>query len=70
MMKTTRVTLVTGIILSAAFIGISLYILIFRESFPAGARHELMLYASLTGTYGIWRSIRVFLAWKEGKKNI
>lgn len=70
MMKAALVTIITGMLLSAAFIGISLYILLFRESFPASSKEDLTLYAALAGSYGIWRSIRVFLQWKERKNNI
>jgi hypothetical protein len=70
MMKESFAPVITGALLSAAFIGISLYILVMLDSFPAASRHDLALYASLTGAYGIWRSIRAYLLWKEREKNI
>ncbi|NTV98909.1 MAG: hypothetical protein HGA70_07085 [Chlorobiaceae bacterium] len=69
-MKASHVPIITGIVLAAAFIGIALSILLFRESFPAAARPDLTLYAALTGAYGVWRSIRVYLFWKAEKNNI
>jgi hypothetical protein len=70
MMKASHAPIITGMLLSAAFIGIALYILLFRESFPPASRHDLTLYAALTGAYGVWRSARVYLFWRAGKNNI
>ncbi len=69
-MKASHIPFITGILLSVTFTGIALYVLLFRENFPAASKQDLMLYASLTGAYGIWRAFRVWLQWKEQKKNI
>ncbi len=69
-MKQGSTAMVIGVILAATFTGIALYIFFFPGIFPAGARENLKLYAMLTGAYGIWRFIRVWLAWRDGEKNI
>jgi hypothetical protein len=56
--------MVTGLIMGSIFIGIALYLLFFPDISPAGMKQDLRLYALLTGAYGFWRFIRVWLAWK------
>jgi hypothetical protein len=71
MIKQSAASMITGILLSMTFIGIALYILLFPDSAPHHvSKDDLMLYALLTGTYGIWRFIRVFLVRKEAQKNV
>ncbi len=55
----------TGLIMGITFVGIALYLLFFPDISPAGMKQDLRLYALLTGTYGVWRFIRVWLAWRE-----
>ena len=50
--------MITGILLSMAFIGIALYVLFFSDRLPQVSKDDLRLYALLTGAYGIWRFIR------------
>ncbi len=33
-------------------------------------KQDLRLYALLTGAYGIWRIIRVWLAWKGAEEHV
>jgi hypothetical protein len=68
--KKSSVEIVTGLIMGSIFIGIALYLLFFPDISPAGMKQDLRLYALLTGAYGIWRFIRVWLAWKEGQENV
>ncbi|TLU57637.1 MAG: hypothetical protein FDX18_07395 [Chlorobium sp.] len=68
-MKQGSAALVTGLILAATFTGIALYILFSPGMFPSATREDLRLYALLTGAYGLWRFIRVWLAWREGEEN-
>ena len=62
--------MITGILLSMAFIGIALYVLFFSDRLPHVSKDDLRLYALLTGAYGIWRFIRVFMVRKEAEKNV
>lgn len=62
--------MVAGMLLGITFIGIALFLLLFPESIPSGARGDIRLYALLTGAYGIWRLIRVYLAWKDAQENV
>ncbi len=62
--------MITGILLSITFIGIALYVLFFTDRLPQVSHDDLRLYALLTGAYGIWRFIRVFLARKEAENNV
>ncbi len=62
--------MITGILLSMAFIGIALYVLFFSDRLPQVSKDDLRLYALLTGAYGIWRFIRVFMVRKEAEKNV
>ncbi len=55
----------TGLIMGITFVGIALYLLFFPDISPAGMKQDLRLYALLTGTYGVWRFIRVWLTWRE-----
>ncbi len=57
--------MITGSMLAAAFIGISLYLLLYPLPAAMAGNRDLRLYAMLIGAYGIWRAIRVWLAWKE-----
>ena len=57
--------MVTGLIMGSTFIAIALYLLFFPDISPAGMKGDFRLYALLTGAYGFWRYIRVWLAWKE-----
>jgi hypothetical protein len=70
MIKSGAVSMITGILLSMAFIGIALYVLFFTDRLPQVSRDDLRLYALLTGAYGLWRFIRVFLVRKEAEKNV
>ena len=70
MNKKSLVVVITGLIMGSTFIGIALYLLFFPDISPAGMKQDLRLYALLTGAYGIWRFIRVWLAWKEGQENV
>ena len=70
MKKKSLVEIIAGLIMGSSFIGIALYLLFFPDISPAGMKQDLRLYALLTGAYGIWRCIRVWLAWKEAKENI
>ncbi len=62
--------MITGILLSITFIGIALYVLFFTDRLPQVSQDDLRRYALLTGAYGIWRFIRVFLARKEAENNV
>jgi hypothetical protein len=69
MIRQSVVSMITGILLSLTFVGIALYILLFPDSAPHQvSKDDLMLYALLTGAYGIWRFIRVFLVRREAQK--
>ena len=70
MIKNGTVSMITGTLLSMAFIGIALYVLFFTDRLPQVSKDDLRLYALLTGAYGIWRFIRVFLVRKEAEKNV
>jgi hypothetical protein len=70
MTKSATASLVMGILVSMTFMGIALYFLFFTERVPPVANENIRLYAFLTGSYGIWRLIRVFAVWKEAQKNI
>jgi hypothetical protein len=70
MKKKGFAAMVTGVILGSMFIGIALYLLLFPDISPAGMKQDLRLYALLTGAYGIWRFIRVWLTWKEAQENV
>jgi len=68
--KKSLVVVITGLIMGTTFIGIALYLLFFPDISPSGMKQDLRLYALLTGAYGIWRFIRVWLTWKEGQENV
>ncbi len=68
-MKGISAAMVTGMLLALTFLAIALSILLFPASVPAVARHDLQLYALLTGAYGIWRLIRVWMLWREAQEN-
>jgi hypothetical protein len=70
MKKKSLVEIVTGLVMGSTFIGIALYLLFFPDISPAGMKQDLRLYALLTGAYGIWRFIRVWLTWKEAQENV
>ncbi|MEI8185642.1 MAG: hypothetical protein WCG19_02995 [Chlorobiaceae bacterium] len=70
MIKNFAASMVTGILLSMTFIGIALYTLFFPDSLPQVSKDDLRLYALLTGTYGIWRFIRVFVVKRYAEKNV
>ncbi|MEI7707111.1 MAG: hypothetical protein WCI90_02495 [Chlorobium sp.] len=70
MIKSGAISMITGILLSMAFIGIALYVLFFSDRLPQVSKDDLRLYALLTGAYGIWRFIRVFMVRKEAEKNV
>ncbi len=69
-MQKSAAGMVMGLLLGSTFIGIALYLLFFPDISPAGMKEDLRLYALLTGAYGIWRLIRVWLAWKEAQENV
>jgi len=56
--------MITGILLSMTFL------LFFTDRLPQVSKDDLRLYALLTGAYGIWRFVRVFLVRKEAGKNV
>jgi len=58
---------ITGLLLGITFIGIALYLLLFPDAAPAVARKDLNHYVLLTGSYGIWRIIRVSMTWKNAQ---
>ena len=70
MINSSSVSMITGTLLSMAFIGIALYVLFFTDRLPQVSKDDLRLYAFLTGAYGLWRFIRVFLVRKEAEKNV
>jgi hypothetical protein len=70
MRKQGSAAMVTGMILGSTFIGIALYLLFFPDISPAGAKQDIRLYALLTGSYGLWRFIRIWLAWKKPEENV
>ena len=70
MIKSGAVPMITGVLLSMTFIGIALYVLFFSDRFPQVSQYDLRLYALLTGAYGVWRFIRVFLVRKEEEQNV
>jgi hypothetical protein len=70
MIKNISAAMIVGLLLALTFIGIALYLLIFPESVgSASSRQDLLLYALLTGAYGIWRLVRVWLAWKDAEES-
>lgn len=54
-----------GMVLAIIFICISLYILFMPLPAAFSGKSDLRLYALLTGSYGVWRALRVFLNWKD-----
>lgn len=62
--------MIIGTLLALCFIGIALYLLFFPGTIPAASRDDLRLYALLTGAYGIWRLVRVWLARKDAEENV
>ncbi len=71
MIKQSTASIITSILLSMTFIGIAMYILFVPDSASHHvSKDDLMLYALLTGAYGIWRFVRVFLVRREGEKNV
>ena len=62
--------MVMGILLGMTFISIALYLLLFPDRVPPAANEDIRLYALLTGAYGIWRLLRVFIVWNEAQKNV
>ncbi|NMW19467.1 MAG: hypothetical protein HKK66_10680 [Chlorobiaceae bacterium] len=69
-MKQSPASMITGILLSMTFIGIAIFLLFFTDRLPQVSKDDLRLYALLTGAYGIWRFVRVFLVRKEAGKNV
>lgn len=69
-MKQSVAAVITGLLLSFAFIGTALFVLLLPDRLPVASRQDTILYAALTGSYGIWRLIRAVMAWKEAQKNI
>lgn len=59
-----------NLLLSLLFIAIAIYVLFFSRAASPEARRDLVLYAALTGAYGIWRLIRILLALKKPEKNV
>ena len=70
MIKQSAASMITGILLSMTFIGIALYVLFFTDRLPQVSQYDVRLYALLTGAYGIWRFIRVFLVRREEHKKV
>ncbi|MBM3163002.1 MAG: hypothetical protein FJZ79_06745 [Chlorobi bacterium] len=70
-MKTgSRLPAVLGLMLSALFIATALSVYLFAYAPSPEARRDLLLYALLTGAYGIWRLIRVLTALKKPEENV
>ena len=67
MIRASSAGMVMGLLLGSLFVGIALYLLFFADISHATAKQDIKLYALLTGAYGLWRFIRVWLAWKESK---
>lgn len=65
-----KLTTALNLLLSLLFIGIALYVFFFADPPSPSARHDLRLYAALTGAYGIWRLIRALLAGKKAEENV
>ena len=71
MIKQSAASMITGILLSMTFIGIALYVLFVPDSASHHvSKDDLKLYALLTGAYGIWRFVRVFLVRTEEQKKV
>jgi len=70
MSRSRKLTAALNILLSLLFIGIALCVFFFADPPSRDARHDLLLYASLTGAYGVWRLIRVLLAGKKAEENV
>ncbi len=70
MIKQSPISIASGMLAASIFIGISLYLLFFSSEIHALANENIRRYAFLTGSYGIWRLIRVFFVWKEAQKNV
>jgi hypothetical protein len=70
MIKQSAISLGLGIFTAITFVSFSLYILFFTDNVPNLNSNDIKLYALLTGSYGIWRFIRVFAVWKEGQNNV
>jgi len=66
-LKNISAAKITGLLLGITFIGIALYLFLFPEAAPAVARKDLNHYVLLTGSYGIWRIIRVSMTWKNAQ---
>ncbi len=62
--------MVMGLLLGSSFVGIALYLLFFADLSHAASTQDVKLYALLTGAYGLWRFIRVWLAWKDAEENV
>ena len=70
MTKASSAGMVMGLLLGSSFVGIALYLLFFADLSHAIAKQDIKLYALLTGAYGLWRFVRVWLAWKEAQENV
>jgi len=65
-----RLPAALNLLLSLLFIGVALYVFFFVDAPSAAARHDLLLYASLTGAYGILRLVRAVLTGKKAEENV
>ncbi len=67
MLKNISAAKITGLLLGVTFIGIALYLLSFPDAAPSVAKKDLNHYILLTGSYGVWRIIRVSMTWKNAQ---
>jgi len=58
---------IIALFVGITFIGIALYLFLFPDAAPAVARKDLNHYVLLTGSYGVWRIIRVSMTWKNAQ---
>ena len=65
MTKKMTASMSIGMVLAITFIGIALYIFFIPLPAAFAGKNDFHLYALLTGAYGVWRAIRVFLNWKD-----
>ncbi|WP_232209735.1 hypothetical protein [Chlorobium ferrooxidans] len=70
MSRPLPVTMIVGTLLALCFIGIAAWLLFFPGTIPLASREDLRLYALLTGAYGIWRLVRVWMVWKQAEENV
>lgn len=69
MTKISNAAIVIGILQAIMFVSISLYILFIPLPAAFAEKNDLRLYTILTGAYGTWKVIGVFVLWKDSLKN-